>query len=71
MIGRGFIQGDLDGHRVAVQVTTVQKDYSGDVLVRYIVPGRLFPNQQVFKHKEWIEVTKESFLAHVVKWSVN
>lgn len=71
MIGRGVIQGTVDGRKVAVQVTSIEQDFSGSVVVRYMLPGILFPRQTVFRHNEWNDLTVPAFVGRVAKWTVN
>lgn len=71
MIGRGIVQAKLDGRKVTVQVTNIEQDYTGSVVVRYQIPGIIFPRQMVFNQKEWDNITVLSFLGRVSEWTIN
>jgi hypothetical protein len=71
MIGRGIVQGTVDGCKVAVQVFSIKQDFSGSVIVRYQTPGTLLPVERVFTSAEWNDLTVPEFLGRIAKWNVN
>ena len=71
MIKPGKVVGKVDGQKMAVRVTRIKHQLTGDVWVCYTYPGRCFPHQAVFKMNEWETMTTDAFLRRITRWSIN